>query len=40
MHERELAGWLARLQPAEILFDRERIPPAAALVDASTVAWP
>ncbi len=26
--ERELAGWLARLQPAEILFDRDRIPPA------------
>ncbi len=25
--ERELGGWLARLQPAEILFDRERIPP-------------
>src|SRR5690606_11438480 len=25
--ERELAGWLARLQPAEILYDRERIPP-------------
>lgn len=25
--ERELAGWLARLQPAEILFDRERVPP-------------
>ena len=24
----ELAGWLARLQPAEILFDRERVPPA------------
>jgi len=24
--ERELAGWLARLQPAEILFDRERTP--------------
>ena len=26
--ERELAGWLARLQPAEILFDRERMPPS------------
>jgi DNA mismatch repair protein MutS len=26
--ERELAGWLARLQPAEILFDRERVPPS------------
>jgi DNA mismatch repair protein MutS len=25
--ERDLAGWLARLQPAEILFDRERVPP-------------
>ena len=25
---RELPGWLARLQPAEILFDRERVPPA------------
>ncbi|MCH8180131.1 MAG: DNA mismatch repair protein MutS [Proteobacteria bacterium] len=25
---RDLAGWLARLQPAEILFDRERVPPA------------
>jgi len=24
--ERELSGWLARLQPAEILFDRERTP--------------
>ena len=24
--EHELAGWLARLQPAEILFDRERTP--------------
>jgi DNA mismatch repair protein MutS len=24
--ERELAGWLARLQPAEVLYDRERIP--------------
>ena len=26
--EQELAGWLARLQPAEILFDRERMPPS------------
>src|SRR3989344_272469 len=26
----ELAGWLARLQPAEILYDRERVPPAIA----------
>ncbi|MDE2075818.1 MAG: DNA mismatch repair protein MutS [Burkholderiales bacterium] len=26
--ERELAGWLARLQPAEILFDRDRMPPS------------
>ncbi len=26
--ERELAGWLARLQPAEVLYDRERIPPS------------
>ena len=25
---RELVGWLARLQPAEILYDRERVPPA------------
>jgi DNA mismatch repair protein MutS len=25
--ERDLAGWLARLQPAEILYDRERIAP-------------
>lgn len=24
--ERELASWLARLQPAEILFDREKVP--------------
>ena len=24
----EMAGWLARLQPAEILYDRERVPPA------------
>jgi DNA mismatch repair protein MutS len=26
--ERELGGWLARLQPAEVLFDRERTPQA------------
>ena len=26
--ERELSGWLARLQPAEVLYDRERIPPS------------
>jgi DNA mismatch repair protein MutS len=26
--ERELGGWLARLQPAEVLYDRERIPPS------------
>ncbi|MFN4265432.1 MAG: DNA mismatch repair protein MutS [Aquabacterium sp.] len=26
--ERELGGWLARLQPAEILFDRDRMPPS------------
>jgi DNA mismatch repair protein MutS len=25
---RDVQGWLARLQPAEILFDRERVPPA------------
>jgi DNA mismatch repair protein MutS len=25
--ERELAGWLARLQPAELLYDRDRIAP-------------
>jgi len=32
----ELAGWLARLQPAEILYDRERVPPAiAAMLSAS-----
>ena len=32
----ELAGWLARLQPAEILYDRERVPPAiAAMLTAS-----
>mgnify|MGYP000060564279 CR=1 FL=1 len=24
----DLPGWLARLQPAEILYDRERVPPA------------
>ncbi len=26
--ERHLASWLARLQPAEVLYDRERVPPA------------
>ncbi|HRH16914.1 MAG TPA: DNA mismatch repair protein MutS, partial [Aquabacterium sp.] len=26
--QRDLAGWLARLQPAEVIYDRERIPPA------------
>ncbi|TBO32983.1 DNA mismatch repair protein MutS [Aquabacterium lacunae] len=28
--QRDLPGWLARLQPAEVLFDRERVPPALA----------
>ncbi len=26
--ERDLPSWLARLQPAEVLFDRERVPPS------------
>jgi DNA mismatch repair protein MutS len=26
--QRDLAGWLARLQPAEVIYDRERVPPA------------
>ncbi len=36
---RELGGWLARLQPAEILYDRERVPAALQpLLNASGVA--
>ena len=26
--QRDLAGWLARLQPAEVIYDRDRVPPA------------
>jgi DNA mismatch repair protein MutS len=28
--QRDLTGWLARLQPAEVIYDRDRVPPALA----------
>ncbi|MBT9598678.1 MAG: DNA mismatch repair protein MutS [Vitreoscilla sp.] len=38
--ERELAGWLARLEPAEILVDRDETPPALRQARATLTARP
>jgi DNA mismatch repair protein MutS len=38
--ERELPGWLARLEPAELLFDGDALPPALATARAARTARP